>query len=186
MPTDIPKAADEPKAVAASKADDVAVEGEAPHAGDVPRGRAPERKPKTFATPVVFQAKTLVRDGNRQRERKSRVVLADGKVRVEENESHARLHEVPYDDVVSISYSRGRDPLWNTPTGPRPVTRAAGGRFSALGIFTERDWVSLRTTNARAPFVVLSFDDQPQAKRAMTALEERTGRSAEHVGERRR
>ena len=40
--------------------------------------------------------------------------------------------------------------------------------------------------NVRAQFVVLSFDDQAQAKRAMTALEQRTGRSAERVAERRR
>ena len=38
-----------------------------------------------------------------------------------------------------------------------------------------RDWLSIHTANAAAEFVVLRFEDEPEAKRAMAALEERTG-----------
>jgi hypothetical protein len=44
----------------------------------------------------------------------------------------------------------------------------------------------MRTTNPRSEFVVLSFDDQAHARRAMSAIEARTGRTAERVGDRRR
>ena len=93
-------------------------------------------------------------------------------------DSHSVLYNVRYDEVLSISYSHGRDPLWNAPAGPRRVARAGGG---FLGIFVEHDWISLHTTNARAEFVVLRLEDDRQTRRATAALAERTGRRAEPV-----
>ena len=55
--------------------------------------------------------------------------------------------------------------------------------FGALGILVVKDWVSLRTTKTKTQFVVLRFDDEVQARRAITALEDRTGRRAELVAE---
>jgi hypothetical protein len=87
---------------------------------------------------------------------------------------------VPYEEVLSISYPRGRDPLWNAPLGPEPVARTGGGAF---GIFrAPRHWLSLRTTSAKNRFVVLRLGNDAQAKRAITLLEERTGRHAQTAG----
>src|SRR5205823_1423719 len=115
---------------------------------------------QSFAAPFAFEARTLERGGNWQRETKSRVVLADGKISVKANDNHRLLHEIAYDDLLSISYSRGFDPFWNAPTGPQRVTTASGGALDTLGIRAVRDGVSLRTTNAKAPFLVLRFDNE--------------------------
>jgi len=136
---------------------------------------------KTFAVPFVFEARALVSDGGRQRERECQVVLADGKINMKADDDRNLPHAVPYDRVVSISYSQGRDPLWNAPGGPAQVARMGGG---LLGAFRGgRHWVSLRTENTNGQFVVLRLGNDEQAKRAIVALEERTGRSAELVAQ---
>ena len=136
---------------------------------------------KTFAVPFVFEARALVSDGGRQRERECQVVLADGKINMKADDDRNLPHAVPYDRVVSISYSQGRDPLWNAPGGPAQVARMGGG---LLGVFRGgRHWVSLRTENTNGQFVVLRLGNDEQAKRAIVALEERTGRSAELVAQ---
>jgi tRNA A-37 threonylcarbamoyl transferase component Bud32 len=135
---------------------------------------------KPAATPVVFEARLLTPVGDGPRERDCRVVLADGKIHVQALDNSATLFAVPYDDVLSISYSRGRDPLWNAPGGPEPVARAGAG---ALGIFRgTRHWLSLRTTNAKNRFLVLRLGNDEQAKRAIKLLEERTGRRSQLAG----
>jgi len=108
-------------------------------------------------------------------------MLADHRISIEADGTHRLLREVPDDQVLSISYSHGSDPLWIGPTGPKRVAHTSGGMWGALGIFIARDWVSLRTTHAKAEFVVLRFDTEAQARRAMAALEKQTGRTAEHV-----
>jgi hypothetical protein len=131
---------------------------------------------------VEFNARTLVREGSQQRETRSRVALAERSISVKADGTHRLLHEVPYDQVRSISSSHGIDPLWTGPNGPRRVVRATGGMLGILGISIARDWVSLRTTNAAAEFIVLRFDNDAQARRVVAALEKRTGRTAERVG----
>jgi len=95
-----------------------------------------------------------------------------------------RIDAVPYDRVASMVYSHGRDPLWNGPGGPTPVVRASHGPFAAFGFFSERDWLSLRVTDPHLRFVVLRFDDIAQARSAINALEERTGRRIERLPKR--
>jgi len=91
------------------------------------------------------------------------------------------LHSVPYESVISISYSRTRDPMWNSPKGPAPLARVGGGAF---GIFFERHWISLRTDTSER-FIVLRCDGDVVGK-ALSALEERTGRTRQFVVERKR
>jgi hypothetical protein len=136
--------------------------------------------------PVVFNARTLVSAGKRQRDIKCRVVLANHKLSVISDETHRLLHEVPYDQVLSITPSHGFDPLWAGPKGPRRVVVATGGILGTLGVSIAREWVSLRTTNATAEFVVLRFDDDAQARRAVSVFEKRTGRTARRVAGRQR
>jgi hypothetical protein len=137
---------------------------------------------QSLAAPFGFEARALVDSGNRWRERKSQIMLADGKINVQASDDLEVLHAVPYAGVTSISYSRGRDPLWNAPEGPTVVARPSG---LDLGIFRgERHWVSLRTINVESEFVVLRLASDAQARRAITALEGRTGRRAALVVER--
>jgi hypothetical protein len=138
---------------------------------------------KTFL-PLAFDAKALVSEGSRQRERDTTVHFADGKVIVvAEDKPNDVMHAVPYDAIVSISYSTGRDPLWNSPQGPAAVARGGGG--GAMGIFHgARHWVTLRTKDAADLFVVLRFPNDVQVGRAITALEERTRHTVELVVER--
>jgi serine/threonine protein kinase len=129
--------------------------------------------------PITFSAKTLVDAGGRTRERDAHVVLADGAITVTGDDGAVEpLHALGYEEVVSITYSRGRDPMWNSPEGPRMVKKVSSGTLAKLGIFVERHWVSLQT--AHDTFVVLRFSDELVTK-ALEALEERTGRTPERV-----
>jgi predicted Ser/Thr protein kinase len=127
--------------------------------------------------PMAFDAKALVGDGPRQRERDAQILLADGRVTITADNKEI-LHSVPYSGVVSVSYSRGRDPLWNSPEGPVPVARMGGGTFGFIR--SERHWIALRTKDT---FVVLRLQDV-QVKQVLGALAERTGRAPERVVER--
>ena len=137
---------------------------------------------RTFL-PLAFDAKALVTEGNRQRERDTTVHFADGKVIVvAEDDPKDVVHDIPYDAILSISYSTGRDPLWNSPKGPAAVARAGGGLGFLRGI---RHWVTLRTRDAADLFVVLRFSNDVQVGRAIRALEERTSHRVELVVEHR-
>jgi len=133
--------------------------------------------PITERPPMAFDAKALVGAGQRQRERDAQLLLADGKVTITADNKDI-LHSVPYSGVVSVSYSRGRDPLWNSPQGPAPVARMSGGAFGFIR--GERHWIALRTKDH---FFVLRLQDV-QVNQVLGALAERTGRSPERVVER--
>jgi serine/threonine-protein kinase len=134
-----------------------------------------------FAAPFVFEARALIIDGDRQRERECQVVLADGRISIHAIEDDNVLRVVPYDRVMAISYSRARDPLWKTAAGPIRIARASGG---VLRLFRgERYWLALRTPSAEAPFVVLRLGTDVEARRAMTAIEQRTGRRSQVIAE---
>jgi serine/threonine-protein kinase len=129
--------------------------------------------------PMVFDARAFVVEDGRPREVDAQVVLSDGRITVTANDRTNPLHDVTYESVQSINYSRGRDPLWSSPEGPATVARASGG---TLGIFRgERHWVSLRTNDR---FLVMRLGNNAQVQRALAALQERTGRPAVLVLER--
>jgi protein kinase-like protein len=114
------------------------------------------------AAPIVFEAKTPGKDGDRDRERDCQVVLAGGKISVRASDDDKVLDTVPYDRVLSISYSRD------------------GGLMRLFrGV---RHVLTLRTRSATAPVIVLRFANAADATRAIAALEERTGRKAEAHG----
>ena len=131
--------------------------------------------PAVAMPPMAFDAKALVGQGEKQHERDAQILLADGKVTVTAGNKDI-LHSVPYSGVMSVSYSGGRDPLWNSPQGPAPVARMGGGAFGFLR--SERHWIALRTRDA---FVVLRLPDA-QISQLLGAIQERTGRVPEHVG----
>ena len=156
------------------------------HAPETPSAASPAGRSgatgKTFL-PLAFDAKALVTEGNKPRERDATVHFADGKVIVvaEDNPTDV-VHDIPYDAILSISYSTGRDPLWNSPEGPVAVARAGAGLGFLRGL---RHWVTLRTKNAMDLFIVLRFSNDVQVSRAIKALEERTSHTVELVVERR-
>jgi eukaryotic-like serine/threonine-protein kinase len=137
--------------------------------------------PLNIAEPLlVFDTKTLV-GTKKPREHDAQLVLASGKITVTpEIEAEYPFYSIPYDSVLSITYSRGRDPMWNSPEGPLPVTRG-GGALGRLGIVVAREWISLRT-NTKDQFVAMRFDDV-LVRRVLLALEERTGRKPELIAE---
>ena len=134
------------------------------------------------AAPLLFDAKALVGSKGKHKEQDAQVALADGRITVTtDDDKRDELYSIPYEGVLSITYSRGRDPMWKSPQGPAPVARA-GGALGRMGIYVGREWVSLRT-NTRHQFVSLRFDDV-LVKRVLLALEERTGRTPQFVAER--
>jgi hypothetical protein len=129
--------------------------------------------------PVVFDAQVLVGPENHQR--KSHVMLAEGKIFVRDAGDQQLLQTVSYADVTSISYSHGRKPMWNAPDGPT-VTAQTGS--SILG--GDRHWLSVRTKNSGNPFLVLRLAENADVRNAIAALEARTGHKTVFVTEARK
>jgi eukaryotic-like serine/threonine-protein kinase len=129
---------------------------------------------------LTFETRVLV-GTKKPKEYSARLLFGEGRITVVANdETASRLYEIPYGRVVSISYSHGRDPMWNSPQGPTPVARG-GGTLGRLGIIVERNWIALRTSTEEQ-FVALRFEKVLE-QRVLLALEERTGRKPELVEE---
>ena len=150
-------------------------------AWDIPLGNGPKSFPE-----LQFRGKTLVGSGSHQRERDADLVLADGRVSVVAGpDAEERLHSVRYGDVVSINYSRGRDPFWASPSGPKLVVQVRGGTMERWGITVQREWVSLFVATDRPDtgrFIVMHFESR-SVRRILAALEERSGRTPQILGE---
>ena len=150
-------------------------------AWDIPLGNVPQSFPE-----LQFRGKTLVGSGSQQRERDADLVLANGRVSVVAGPgAEERLHSVRYGDVISINYSRGRDPFWASPSGPKLVVQVRGGTMERWGITVQREWVSLFVATERPDtgrFIVMHFDSS-SIRRILSALEERSGRTSQILGE---
>ncbi len=144
-----------------------------------PRHPAGERTTSTASSPpLAFDANVLVGSGKRQREPDAQLLLANGNITVLADGDAEPLYSAPYRTVISISYSRGNDPMWNSPEGPARAAKVRGGWMGDIGIFQERHWISLRTVDDR--FVILRVGE-PLVRTVLTALEERTSRSVERI-----
>ena len=90
----------------------------APATSDTPAAAAPARA-IVVTTPFRFDARAVVIDGDKRRERDAIVVVADGIVTVTAKEKNGKaLYSVPIDEVVGVTYSNSKQPLWNSPNGP--------------------------------------------------------------------
>jgi len=141
-----------------------------------PETPAPPPPAKEVAAPVAFAAKMLMREGDKARERDAMVRLADGQVTVTAPDRSV-LSAVPYDALLSVIYSKSKQPLWNGPGGAIPIQKVESGAFGFLK--GGRHWVSLRT---KERFVILRLDEN-QVAAALAAIEERTGKPAVRVAE---
>ncbi len=127
-----------------------------------PEWVAEEPVPFSVASARFFDAKLLDRDG---RERDAQLVLAEHKLFVTTQGDHRRpLYAVPYRRILSINYSRSRDPLWSSPA------RSRGGAL--LRVAVERHWIAVRTNLDRG-VVVMRFDNE-HIKDVRAALKDRT------------
>jgi serine/threonine-protein kinase len=137
---------------------------------------SPEAPARAFV-PLAFESRALIDES----ELEAMVHLSDGRITVSATDDPDNaVHSMPYDRIESISYSRGRDPMWKSPSGPAPVARLGAGALG--GIFRgTRYWLTLKTKEQGDPFIVLRFGNDVLLKRAMHALQERTGHLPELV-----
>lgn len=143
-------------------------------ASSAPAGRA---LVKPVRPPFQFEAKAVVLDGDRRRERDAVVVLADGAVRVKERDrAEKAIYVVPLDMVVGLTYSNSRQPLWSSPDGPAEAMRVEGGAFGFLK-GGGRNWFGLRTKDS---LLVVRVEDA--AVGPVTAgLQDHTGLTVERL-----
>jgi predicted Ser/Thr protein kinase len=148
-------------------------------------------QPPTVTAPLVeqtypvlaFATKGLVGSGDERRVRDVRLLLAGTTITLTDDETRKRLQVVPYDAVSAITYSHGRDPMWNSSQGPTPIVRTSGRVSRALGFSARHHWISLITRTERR-FVILRVTDS-QVADVLSALEERTGRTPQLMEARR-
>jgi serine/threonine protein kinase len=129
-------------------------------------------------TPFRFDAHAVVTDGDKRRERDATVVVAEGVVTVSEKQKNGKaLYAVPVDDVVGVTYSNSRQPLWNSPNGPAEAMKVEAG---ALGFLKGgRNWFGLQTKDS---LLVLRVDDD-LVSRVTAGLQERTGLTLQRLVE---
>jgi eukaryotic-like serine/threonine-protein kinase len=143
-----------------------------------PVPEAPEPAPAAAAVhpPFAFDARVVVADGGKNRERETKVRFADGQVTVTERAKNDRvITTLPFSAIVAVNVSNSKQPMWNSPQGPAEMMKVEGG---ALGFFKgERNWVGFRTATIS---LVLHVDDQ-DLRRVIAAIEERTGKTVERV-----
>jgi hypothetical protein len=115
-----------------------------------------------------------VADEGRLRERDAVMTFAAGNLTIADRNG-AVVHTVPYPGILGVSYSRSRQPLWQSPGGPAPVLKVGGGAF---GIFrSEPNWYSVRTKDV---FLVLRVE--PKHLRTLpAAFSDRAGVTVEVV-----
>ena len=129
--------------------------------------------------PFQFEAKAVVADGEKRRERDAVVLLADGAVTVKEKDRGDKaIYVVPLDAVVGLTYSNSKQPLWSSPDGPAEAMRVEGGTFGFLkgGV---RNWFGLRT---RDSLLVVRVEDSAVAP-VTAGLQEHTGLTVERLTE---
>jgi len=127
--------------------------------------------------PVFFDAKTVVAEGGKNREHDTTVLLSDGKFTVTEKNDRV-VATLAFADVVGVSVSNSKQPMWNSPQGPAEMMKVEAGKLGFLK--GGRNWVGLRTADTS---LVLRVEDD-DLRRVIAAIEERTGRKVVRVLER--
>jgi serine/threonine-protein kinase len=163
-----------------------AARGTAPPPPEPPPAPAPAEAPppvvvattpsKPVVAPVQFRAKILVKQDDKSRERDATVRLAEGQVTVT-GPDRTIVGALPYEAVLSVIYSKSKQPLWDGPAGATPIQQVDGGAFGFLK--GGRHWVSLRT---KERFIVLRVEEN-QVASVLSLIEERTGKTTVRVAE---
>jgi outer membrane biosynthesis protein TonB len=133
---------------------------------------APSRPLDT--TPLKFEAKAVVAEGDKRRERDTSVVVADGSVTVLQNSDRV-LYSIPIPAITGLTYSNSKQPLWNSPNGPAEAMKVDAGAFGFLK--GGRNWFGVQTKDS---LLVLRVDDDAVA-RVISGLQDRTGLTLERL-----
>jgi hypothetical protein len=131
-----------------------------------------------LTTPFRFDARAVVADGDKRRERDAAVLIAEGTVTVTDKEKGAKaLYVVAVDSLVGLTYSSSKQPLWNSPDGPAEAMKVESGAFGFLK--GGRNWFGLQTKDS---LLVLRVDDEAVG-RVTAGLQERTGLKLQRLTE---
>jgi serine/threonine-protein kinase len=137
----------------------------------VPDPRSPARSAaRDAALPplTIVDVRLVAAEGTRVKEREAIMTFSSGVLTVAERNG-AVVRSIPYDHIMSVNYSRSRQPMWQSPGGPAPVMRVGGGAF---GMFrSDPHWVSIRMKDA---FVVLRVTAE-HVRSLPGAFSQRTG-----------
>ena len=163
---------------ACSKSDRTKAKDPQPHEEMAAKPEAVAARPARKTYPALaFATKGLVDSGRERQVRDVRLVLAGNSIAVMDNATRQPLQVVPYNEVSAIAYSHGRDPMRRSSDGPTRIVRASGRLSRVMGISARHHWISLMTRTDRR-FVILRVTDS-QVSDVLSALEERTGRTAQ-------
>ena len=104
-------------------------------------------------------------------------MLSGGKLTVTEKNDRV-VTALAFADVVGISVSNSKQPLWNSPQGPAEMMKVEAGK---LGFFKGgRNWLGLRTADTS---LVMRVDDD-DLKNVIAAIEQHSGKKVVRVIER--
>ncbi len=142
-----------------------AARGATPPAAPIASGM-PAREVNT--TPFKFDAKAVVADGPKRRERDASILVADGSITVTQKDDSV-LYVVAVNGLLGLTYSNSRQPLWNSPNGPVEAMRVESGAFGFLK--GGRNWLGFQSADS---LLVLRVDDEIVG-RVIAGIQERTG-----------
>jgi serine/threonine protein kinase len=118
--------------------------------------------------------KLLVIEGTRSREQDAKIHLADGRIIIIAV-GERLVASFPYEDVLTLSSSRSRQPRWRNADGTDSGAVLPGGAF---GLFkSDRTWLAMQT---RAHTYVVRAD-RDQIEPLVHAASDRTGLTIVHV-----
>ena len=150
----------------------------APAAAAEPVAPAAPARAGVVTTPFRFEARAVVAEGDKRRERDATVLVADGTVTITEKEKNGKaLYTIPIESVIGMTYSNSRQPLWNSPSGPAEAMKVDAGAFGFLK--GGRNWFGLQTKDS---LLVLRVDDDAVG-RVTAGLQERTGLTLQRLVE---
>jgi eukaryotic-like serine/threonine-protein kinase len=149
-----------------------------PAATAEPAAPAAPARAAVLTTPFRFDARAVVADGDKRRERDATVMVADGTVAVTDKDKNGTaLYTIPIDSVIGMTYSNSRQPLWNSPSGPAEAMKVEAGAFGFLK--GGRNWFGLQTKDS---LLFLRVDDEAVG-RVTAGLQERTGLTLQRLAE---
>jgi len=126
---------------------------------------------------TIVDVRYVAAEGTRVREREAIMTFAGGVLTIAERNG-AVIRSLSYEQIMSVSYSRSRQPMWRSPGGPAPVLRVGGGAFAMFR--SDPHWVSIRTKEA---FFVLRIGPE-QIRTLPEVFSQRAGVKMDVVGPR--
>jgi len=118
--------------------------------------------------------KLLVLDGSRSREQDAKVHFADGRILIIAV-GERLVASLPYDQVLTLSTSRSRQPRWRNANGTDSGVDLGGGAFGFLK--SDRTWLAIQTHDHTYVVRAARDDIQPLAR----AASERVGLPVERL-----